>query len=319
MDPGRTDLPALGHSGSMEIPSMDHHHHLEVPAGSGWFSLFTGTGMPRRNSIGFSENYDAAPAFCLDEDSNSPGKSGILVPPEMALATRSPPVRKRSGLAPTGLAPPETGSHDIPSPSENFLYSYFSKHHGSKKPSAPTDGASNISVVVSPCEEEEDKKDGFALAVPSQHFQSEHSSITDKLTDALQMDNFPVATSKSLEELDQLKKQILASNFEEKTLQLAISDKKDTDLSPHVEAEASGQGAHFHIPHLETAKSNQPGKLATFIFSQPFAQNWLFKKPENSELELPPPPPPSDGTKPRRAWPTPKRLKEMNYWAPQNL
>ena len=32
------------------------------------------TGMPRRNSVGFSENYvsESAPPFCLDEDSNSP-------------------------------------------------------------------------------------------------------------------------------------------------------------------------------------------------------------------------------------------------------
>ena len=78
MDPHRKGLPALSHSGSMG-PQVDHHHsvpYLEVPTATapGWWSILAGTGMPRRNSVGFSENYvsDTAPPFCLDEDSNPP-------------------------------------------------------------------------------------------------------------------------------------------------------------------------------------------------------------------------------------------------------
>ena len=82
MDPRRTDAPALGHSGSMGCPphpQVEHHHtlpYVEVPTATapGWWSILAGTGMPRRNSVGFSENYvsDAAPPFCLDDDSNPP-------------------------------------------------------------------------------------------------------------------------------------------------------------------------------------------------------------------------------------------------------
>lgn len=98
---------------------------------TGWWSILAGSGMPRRGSIGFSENYmsDAAPPFCLDEDSNSssPVRNALL--PADAPIVKTPPIRRR----PT-LAPPDNTLQDIPSPSENFLYSYFSKQIGSGAP-----------------------------------------------------------------------------------------------------------------------------------------------------------------------------------------
>ena len=78
MASNRGDPRALSHS-ELKGPQVDSHHslpYLEIPTATapGWWSILAGTGMPRRNSVGFSENYvsESAPPFCLDEDSNSP-------------------------------------------------------------------------------------------------------------------------------------------------------------------------------------------------------------------------------------------------------
>jgi hypothetical protein len=72
MLPFTTNVPPPPASKAASTASKVPPPPADTPS-SGWWSVLARKGLPRRDSFGFSENYggDAAPPFCLDEDTNA--------------------------------------------------------------------------------------------------------------------------------------------------------------------------------------------------------------------------------------------------------
>ena len=225
------------------------NNHLAPPKVT-WISRLSST--HRRSSMGFSD-VQGSSLIDTDDNSNSRGHSPLNLVPKLH---------------------PSSSSHvEIETPSPGDAESFFGlskiaiKDHGQIEVfdhhPAPANG------------------DNPTAAELSSH------KITDLVTSAVPMGDFPVATKESLEQLDEMRQRLnnteaTHANYNQEVFQM---DPDEPELANHVTLKVP-INSHVNEP------ARKPSKILSKFLQTGAAQNWFFKN-EDHELDAGPSPPKS--------------------------
>lgn len=213
-----------------------------------WLSVLAS--QNRRPSVGLSNNLSGDSAL-MDEDSNSDDnfRSGIVIP-------------KASFFGDTS---------DTPSPGEDSVFGM-----GNMAIKAAVDNGPFVLTVTEPMVQLDQvaSNEIAQFEARSSQIVRPNASLSDVVTSAISIGDFPVATQESLAQLEEMKQRLQAQKEDDPMFSMEV----DQDQPKSTKASYSRSASD---PKGETEKP--PSKLLSYVLKKSFAQNWFFKNEDEAQ------------------------------------